>query len=176
MAFAKAEGVHLSLDELDLAFSQIDADDDGFISKQELIDYQSKVNAPIVPPVDPQPPAYDNTTKPIYNNTTVPATNETVPADNSTKPANNTTQPADNQTDTTNTTKPVENTTQPIDNPPKDDNTTVENTTTTFSDEIEAFYVEFDADKDGKISKAEMKVALRQKWPEVTDDQVETII
>jgi len=36
--------------------------------------------------------------------------------------------------------------------------------------------VEFDADKDGKISKAEMKVALRQKWPEVTDDQVETIV
>ena len=36
--------------------------------------------------------------------------------------------------------------------------------------------MEFDTDKDGKISKAEMKVALRQKWPEVTDDQVETII
>lgn len=105
----------------------------------------------------------------------MPTSNETVPADNSTKPANNTTQPADNQTDTTNTTKPAENTTQPIDTPPKD-NTTVENTTTTFSDEVEAFYVEFDVDKDGKISKAEMKVALRQKWPEVTDDQVETII
>jgi hypothetical protein len=100
----------------------------------------------------------------------VPATNDTVPGDNSTKPDNNTTQPVDNQTDTTNTTKPVENNTQPIDNSIKD-NTTVENTpTTTFSDEVEAFYVEFDADKDGKISKAEMKVAVRQKWPEVTDD------
>jgi Ca2+-binding EF-hand superfamily protein len=57
LASAQAEGVHLSLDELDLAFSQIDSDADGFISKQELIDYQLKVNAPIVPPVDPQPPA-----------------------------------------------------------------------------------------------------------------------
>jgi Ca2+-binding EF-hand superfamily protein len=57
LASAQAEGVHLSLDEVDIAFSQIDADADGFISKQELIDYQSKVNAPIVPPVDPQPPA-----------------------------------------------------------------------------------------------------------------------
>jgi Ca2+-binding EF-hand superfamily protein len=53
LATAQAEGIHLSLDELDLAFSQIDADADGFISKQELVDYQSKVNDPIVPPVDP---------------------------------------------------------------------------------------------------------------------------
>ena len=36
--------------------------------------------------------------------------------------------------------------------------------------------MEFDEDKDGKISKAEMRVALRQKWPEVTEDQVETVV
>ena len=58
-------------------------------------------------------------------------------------------------TDSSNTTKPAENTTQPIDVAPKD------NTTATFSDEVEAFYMEFDTDKDGKISKAEIKVALR---------------
>jgi len=41
---------------------------------------------------------------------------------------------------------------------------------------VTGFFAKYDTDKDGKISQSEMKVALIENWPTVTDNQVETVI
>ncbi len=46
----------------------------------------------------------------------------------------------------------------------------------TFNDEVDEFFEKWDADKDEKISREELKAALLSVWPGTTDQEVDAVL